>query len=732
LSASLQRFAAPPSAIDVGTAAGPTIEAYPGDETALLSTLVRMFEESEMASHDARNLAEKCRDYFDGRQYTAEEIAVLRKRRQPPIVNNYVKRKVEILRGLERRGRSDPKAYPRTPTEDNRADAATQALRFVADDQRYDVVRSSVFDNILIEGVGGVEVIVEPTRNAKRDAPPDYDIVINHIPWDRLFWDPHSRHPGFTDSRYMGVVIWTDREDLLDQYPGSEDILNATFESGASETYDDRPHQRWTDSKRRRVRIVQIWWKRRADWWSATITKGGFLEGPSISPYIDRHGNRSCALILRSAYCDRDLNRYGIVRDLISPQDSINKRESKLAHALNVNQTIMEAGAVDDADKARAEVAKPDGQIIVNRGFRFEIQKDTAEIAGHFQLLQHAVQQMNVTGPNASMAGKDPREQSGRAIIAQQSAGQMEHEPVADALRQHTHKVFEAVWQRIKQFKTAEWWVRVTDADKNIKFVGLNHPVTIADLLGNLDKTQPLMPQLEGLPPLDARAVQFGLTLQPGDPRLGMTVKIENDVGDIDVDIDIEEGPDSPSLAIEQFQMIMQLPPEILQQFPAEFIIKASSLRNKDDLVALLEQHQKAQAAAGNNKQALETANAQAEVDLKQASAADKRASATQRMHGMAVDHAVGVPGQEMDRLHGMAMDHAAASAAQQPPDNSMLPPEQPAVDPLAAQQQDHEQQMDRAKLALAAQQQGHSQAMDIAGHALNVQQAQQPPGGKT
>jgi hypothetical protein len=723
LSASLQRFSEPQQAV------GPTIDGYMEDDAVLLPRLVRMFEDAEHSSYDARQMAEKCRDYFDGRQYTAEEVAVLRRRRQPPVVNNYVKRKVEILRGLERRGRSDPKAYPRTPTEDNRADAATQALRYVADDQRYDVVRSSVFDNILIEGVGGVEVIVVPNRENQRQqheqTPPDYDIVLNHIPWDRLFWDPHSRHPGFTDSRYQGVVIWSDREDLLDDYPGSDDILNSTFESGHGETYDDRPHQRWSDSKRKRVRVVQMWWKRRQDWWSATFTKGGFLEGPALSPYLDRHGNRSCALILRSAYCDRDLNRYGIVRDMISPQDSINKRESKLAHALNVNRVIAESGAVDDEDKARNEAAKPDGWINVNRGFEFRIEKDTAEIAGHFQLLQHAVQQMNVTGPNASMAGKDPREQSGRAIIAQQSAGQMEHEPVADALRQHTHKVFEAVWMRVKQFKKAEWWVRVTDADKNIKFVGLNHPVTIADLLGKLDKTQPPGPQLQGLPELDARAVQFGLTLQPGDPRLGMTVKIENDVGDIDVDIDIEEGPDSPSLAIEQFQMIMQLPPEILMQFPAEFIIKASSLRNKDDLIDLLEQHQKAQAAAGNNKQAVEAAGAAATVELTKAKAADTRAQTTERMHGIALDHAA-VPGQEVDRLHGMAMDHAAASA--QPPDNAMLPPGPPPVDPLAAQAQEHDQQVERAKLALAADQQRHNQSLDLAGHALNVHQAMQPP----
>lgn len=689
-------------------AQGPTIDGYPGgDDAALLASLIQKFENSERATYDARQMAEKCRDYFDGRQLTSDEVAVLHRRRQPPVIDNYVKRKIEILRGLERRGRSDPKAYPRTPTEDNRADAATQALRYVADDQRYDVIRSSVFDNILIEGYGGCEVIVEPDP-----VEGGYNVVINHIAWDRLFYDPHSRHPGFTDATYLGVVIWSDRSDLIDEYPGCDDILNSTFDVGHSETYDDRPHHIWSDAKRQRVRVVQIWWKRRQDWWTATFTRGGFLDGPVKSPYLDRHGNATCPLILRSAYCDRDLNRYGIVKDMISPQDSINKRQSKLAHSLNVNRIVMENGAVADQDKARAEAAKPDGLIVVNRGFEFRIEKDAAEIEGHFKLLEYAVSQMNVTGPNAAMMGKDPREQSGRAIIAQQSAGQVEHEPIADALRQHTHKVMESAWMRIKQFWTEPKWVRTTDSDKNVRFVGLNQPVTIADLLGKLDQSQPLPLQLKGLPPLDVQAIQFGIQLPPGDPRLQMVVKIENDIGDMDVSITVEEGPDNPTMQAEDFQQIMQLPIQILQQFPPEFIIKASSLRNKDELVKLLADHAAQQAKGQQAQQAAQQAMAHAQVDKVTADAADKRAQAT-------------------ERLHGMAMDHAAAGA---PPENGLLEQNQPAppppLDPLAVDAQYHSQHMDRAKLGLAAAAQGHDQAMDVAGHQLAVHQAMQPPQG--
>lgn len=707
-------FTATPKASAIGaTPEGKIIDGQPGyrgDLDALHNRLIGLFEESEHASYDARREAERARDYYDGKQWTAEEVAILRKRRQPVVVNNYVKRKIDLLRGIERRGRSDPKAFARVPDEDNRADAATQALRFVGDDQRFDVIRSSIAENLFIEGYGGCEVIVEPD-----EVDGGYNVVINYIAWDRLFHDAHSRHPAFTDSGHQGICIWQDYADALDLYPGKEDILQATLAWG-SDTYADKPEHTWCDAKRRRVMTVQHHWKEAKDWYVATYSRGGFLDEPMKSPYPDRHGHASCPLIMRSCYIDRDGNRYGLVKDLISPQDAINKRESKILHALAVNQVVMEEGAVADVDQLRSEAAKPDGVLVYNRGFEFKLQKDQVEIQGQFELLQHSVQQMNVSGPNASMAGKDPREQSGRAIIAQQAGGQLEFEAVADAIRQHTRKVYEAAWMRIKQFWTGPKWIRITDNDKATKFVGLNNPVTLQDELSKMD-------------PQQAQQIVQQMRLQPGDPRLQQVVRIENELADIDCDIDIEEGPDSPTMAAEQFVQIMQLPPNILQNFPPAFFIQASSLRNKDQLIAMIEEHQKQQASSQQGVQAMQAA----QVAKAQADAKDKNAQALVRLHGIAVDHAAqpnadalaeaqlaATRAGTLGTWHDMALDHAQA---QQPPDNGLATP-----DPLAAQAQAHNQAVERARLGLAAQQQAHAQSLALAQHGLAVQQASQPP----
>jgi hypothetical protein len=49
------------------------------------------------------------------------------------------------------------------------------------------------------------------------------------VPWDRLFYDPHSRRIDFSDCRYLGIVIWMDRDELYDLYPQAEDVIEEAF-----------------------------------------------------------------------------------------------------------------------------------------------------------------------------------------------------------------------------------------------------------------------------------------------------------------------------------------------------------------------------------------------------------------------------------------------------------------------------------------------------------------------
>jgi hypothetical protein len=575
-------------------------------------------------------------------------------------VINRIHDKVSLLCGMERKARTDPKAFARTPAEEDRAEAATQALRYISDDNNFSIVRSGVFENMLIEGAGGAELGLED------DGQGGANITIAHVPWDRIWYDPHSRAPDFSDARYKGLVIWMDRDQVEDMYPDADDVVEATF-SSVDFYYNDRPETvNWTDNRRRRVRVVQCHWNDKGTWWQATFTKSGLLANPQRSKFKDRKGKSACGLMLQSAYINRENQRYGMVRGLISLQDEINKRRSKALHLLSVRQVVAEQGAVQDIDKARREVAKPDGYVEVMPGLKFEIEQSADLATGQFQLLQHATAEMQLSGPNAAMAGTDPRELSGRAILAQQAGGAAQNEPLADSLRFWSRRVYESCWMAAREFWTAGKWVRVTDDLNDTKWIGINQPIRVMDRLAEMPEQQ--------------RAVLMQrMQLMPGDPRLQQVIGVKNDITDLDVDITIQEGVDIPSLQQEQFTTLVQLASMQPGLIPGDVLIAASGLKDKDMLLERMKEHQQAQAQQQQKVAQIGEAHATADIQSKQAKAAadfalaqERKVNAVREVHGIHSEFSAPPYGQPF-----MAPDNPpGASQPMQPPDPEQMSPD--------------------------------------------------------
>ena len=216
-----------------------------------LELFIRQFQEACDGTQTARAASENCRDYYDGKQWTAEEIATLRARGQPPIVFNRVKRKIDSILGVERRQRTDPKAYPRTPKDEQSADTATQALRFVADETRLNNIFSGAFENGMVEGSGAAEVIIEG----------EGDIKVTLIPWSTFIYDPRSSRHDFSDARYLGVLQWMDADEAAALYPDKakeieRDVTSTEKAFIADASMEDKPAAgQWVDRRRRRVRL---------------------------------------------------------------------------------------------------------------------------------------------------------------------------------------------------------------------------------------------------------------------------------------------------------------------------------------------------------------------------------------------------------------------------------------------------------------------------------------------
>lgn len=578
-----------------------------------LSELVQMAEDAEEATTTARALSERCRDYYDGKQLTAAEEAILKKRGQPNIIINRIQTKVNYLLGYEATTRTDPRGYPRTPEDEDAAEACTDALNYVRDVSDQKTAFSQVWENLLVEGYGGVEIIPE----LKGDGDADFKIKRWH--WDRIFYDPHSREPDFSDATYLGGYIWMDLDKARAKWIGPEavDAFAKTISDSWSSTFDDRPAwQNWlSGTKRKRIRIAQMYYLCPAEdggeevWHWAIFTKGGRLTG-GVVPFRDQDGKSFCPMILQSAFVDRENGRYGFVKALLGPQDEINKRRSKLLHEINVRQFIYADGELDDVDLTKAELAKPDGAVKINKigpEATFQLLDRSKEIAGHTMLQQEAKNEIDLMGPNAAMFGKGDNDASGRAILANQQGGQIEIAVLMDRNNQFKKRVHSAIWSMIRMFWTAQKWIRVTDDEDNVRFVGFNRPVTMAE-----DLLKQAVDQ--GMPEEEAKAIVAEAAQDPMKRmEFEQVVRMENVPADMGMDVILEEIPDTANIQQEQFGIISQLAPTFIQSgMPAttvmKLILKASAIRGKKDLLDELEQAQNDPQAAQAQQIQLEQA----------------------------------------------------------------------------------------------------------------------------
>jgi len=593
--------------------------------SADLDMVIRYYDDYINQTIESRAEAERDRDYYDNKQWTQDEVDIVESRGQPVITSNRIKPKVDYLIGLEQQTRTDPKAYPRTPVHEKDAESITDAIRFVCDNNDFQDQASNGFKNLNIEGIEAAEVLVK-----KRGGKLQVEIVTAE--WDRIFYDVHSRKPDFSDAKYKGVSVWLDVEDAIDRWPDKEDIIMASFESNShDETFMDTPRTQWTavDDGRQRVRFNYIYFLKNGVWHYAFYTESGFLDGPAESPYLNDMDEPDCALIFQSVFVDRDGNRYGSVRQVISQQDELNKRRSKFLHLGNSRQTYSTEGAVADENEAKRQLALPDGHVKMQRG---EFGKHFGVIPtgdleqAHFSLMQDAKNEIDMIGSNASLQGKDGGSTSGRQDQIKQQAGQVELGPIFNAHTNWKREIYRHVWYRVRQFWTEERWIRVTDDEKNLKWVALNRKVTARDVLQQKYQNNPEL-------------LQQMMTQYANDPRMNQVVKVENELAQIDVDIILEEIPDVANIEQEQFDTLAKLYDKSGGEVPFSELVKLSSLRNKDKFIEAIEGTEEAKRAKQQQQQEMEqlqAAGAKASVD-KVLSEVDKNTAQADKAHAEAL-----------------------------------------------------------------------------------------------
>lgn len=568
--------------------ASPEIAAVPQDG---LERYKKWFAQARDATTEQRRQNAVCVDYFHDKQWTSDEIKVLKRRKQPQIWVNRIKPAVNGVLGVIEQGASDPRAYPRNMDDENSAEIATDSLRFAADKARWARTKLRGAKDYLLTGTAACVVEI----NEQGDPFP------RRIRWQEFFWDPHSQEDDFSDARYMGVAKWMYVDEARRLAPlgmtvDLESLGGGATIAGIDADDEDKPSS-WGDRKGKRVMVVEMYHQVGQVWHRCLFWGGGvFDDGPSF--YVNERGEPDNPIVAQSATVDRDNLRWGMVRTMIPLQDEKNMQRSKRLHLLNSRRVRqVDLNADMNLQLVRDEAARPDGVI----PFGYEVADNLPAAMGHAALEADGTGELERMGPNPAVLGREGSSASGRSHLVRQQAGLTELTPDLGGLEDWELRVFIQMWARIRQAWTDQKTIRVTDDIGAPKFLQVNEPVVVGE---------ELVMGPDGMP-----------VMQP-------VIEYKNRPAEIDVDIIIDSTPDTATLQAEQFTELLKLAQMYgPQEVPFDDVLKLSAMpRKREVMEARKERQEQAQGAQQPNP--MQQAMFQAEIENKGADTEAKRARA--------------------------------------------------------------------------------------------------------
>ena len=286
------------------------------EKTSGLNKRRREFESYATAKANEIEEQRQSWRYYHADQWTAEQLKTLKKRGQPPITFDRTGRKIDGLVGVVRKLRTDPKAYPRTPNQEQGAEVATQVIRTICDASQFEDIEAEGARDAAVHGIGVVSLeMIAGDRG-------DPDVRLEHNDPRTYFYDPRSVKPDFSDARFEGTYKWAAIDEVEELFQELAGNISA-FEDGTYFTaFDTDREVLWVDEKQR-VRLVDHWYIEGGIWrWCIHIGTKELAKGDS--PYFDKLGKSQSKYFAFANQIDADGDHYGFIRRLKGPQDAMN------------------------------------------------------------------------------------------------------------------------------------------------------------------------------------------------------------------------------------------------------------------------------------------------------------------------------------------------------------------------------------------------------------------------
>ena len=467
---------------------------------------------------DYIEIAKRCDAFYRGEQWDAADVSTLDDQGRPALTINTILPTINSVIGEQSNRRADIRFKPRGSGMQETADLLTQVFLQIADNNKLDWVESQVFTDGLVQDRGWFDVRIDfsdhiqgEVRITQKDP---LDIIIDP---DAKEYDPKSWNEIF-ETKWMSI-------DQIEEQYGQEkaDRLRTISEVGSSLGSDSMEYEetRYGDTytgeysneyptdpeEARSVRSIRVierqyyklkncnfyvdpvtgderpvplnWSKkkvkkfaddfglyivekrtRKVRW---TVTADTVVLHDDWSPYD------SFTLVPYFPYWRRG-RPFGMVRNLLSPQEQLNKISSQELHIVNTTANsgwVVESGSLsgmtaDDLEEHGAET----GLVLeFNRGSTPPSKIPPNQIpTGLDRISQKAAANIKaISGISDAMLGTDSPEVSGIAIQAKQNRGALMIQVPLDNLTKTRHYLAQKILNLVQKFYTELRLIQIVD-----------------------------------------------------------------------------------------------------------------------------------------------------------------------------------------------------------------------------------------------------------------------------
>ena len=491
----------------------PTQESF-ADEKQIADRNMKAFRRAYEAGHTKwQQVASVCEDYYSGNQWSEDDVKTLEALKRPALTLNIVRPTMNAIIGEYINKRATFNVKPRTEGDQQTADVLTKVMMQIADENMFEHVESTVFQDGMIVDRGYYDVRMDFGDNVQGEiritALDPHSVVIDPQAKD---WDPDTWREVF-------VSKWMSIDDIAELY-GDETAERARKQAlstnlgaeyaeytrrntfGTPEfgyAYDQIPADE-RDIKRIRVIdrqhfvldrqqvfvdpisgdesvIPDTWDETKIDEYTAltgsyvmtktqkrvrwTISAGSVVLHDDWSPY-------TFFTIIPYFPQFRRGKPLGWVRDLIDPQQQINKLASQALHV--VNSTANSGWRVDEGalvnmtpeDLAR-DGAKTGVVLVTAPGKSVEKIGANPLPSGLMNFVQYAQDMVRrISGVSDYMVGEGSSEVSGIALDARINRNLSQLQPAFDSLDRSRTLLARRMLRLIQTYYTDTRMFRIT------------------------------------------------------------------------------------------------------------------------------------------------------------------------------------------------------------------------------------------------------------------------------